>query len=1080
MSGTVPAQSQVPVEVLFQPKYELNYNYNLICNVKRKARPLVLNVKGEGYKIHTKLVLEEQGRGARELHPGVRETLDFGALQVQEKRTFTLRLSNPSFERRDENSKGKTQDEVDELPNVNFDFMWQMRNARGGMIIPSSDAPPYVTVSPLQGRQTQDQETEITIQYSPQDTHRLDGAVLRMLIPSGPGESSYNLELTGHARRPHVDLSVSSHDFGSCFVSKKGASMLEPPSPSSRGNLPFEQFDLIITNRDMVDHWLSTTFERSPVFDVQLVPSMIPAGSSLTVPILFTPREYVEYRERVEFVVDDCFKSYLSLRGRGCQLQLELASIDMQNVDFGTTVGNQPVSRSVKVINRSLRPVEFQLHDTDRKLGEKCVSWTPAMPVTLRPKEQMGIDLRFSPEFRIAPFKLPLMAKCNFGNDVHLLHVKGACHTAEVKLSEHSVLFGEVVFQSTAMRKVIMHNFGDLGVKFRFEMPPKVAAFFSIEPSEGFASPHDDVILCVKFHPTRSATVGPNAGEFGRPSGKKIRCHLDPSYQHDPIELILQGKGIDQRDEATQTLNFSSEVRETTTQNITFPPDGKNTTGEAWKLIPVVKTEIPAGAAYWKVPEELIVPAGGTTSMEISYRPLTMTLQEEDKAGAGGEADSDAAQSKKVGKRKELLPEKHLGKVFIATPDGNAFVFNLEGTSLPTKEATKISATVQCKKPHMQAIAVSNWLNEAQRFNVSLSMVEPADAREEIKLHGVETFDLPPGAVKEYKFNVYAYREGSAKVQVKLTNPKTDEFLAHEVSFKFIAPETLQVIEFATACRQTATHQISLSNPLSTPVSFKCEASLPELRFSPASSFVVPPNAEGSIDVLFRPVLAGKGEAKLKLSSAELGDYPYTVSYDASPAGLEKTIIFKAPLGSTDTIQSFRFLHYALKPATYSASIEAAPGHKGAVTDFIVETKDIKAGAAAEEGIEVSVDIRFQPSALGEIRGLLVLSSPDGGDYKALLVGYTQPPQPQGPIDVLKGKDGKIDFSNPFEEVVQFSVQVDNPSFTLARRSFRLDPKKTESITVQFKGDKQQGGRLIVSAPSKVSTPWIFFLKGSA
>lgn len=52
MSGVVPAGSQVPVEVLFQPKYELQYNYNLICNVKRKARPLVLNVKGEGYKIH--------------------------------------------------------------------------------------------------------------------------------------------------------------------------------------------------------------------------------------------------------------------------------------------------------------------------------------------------------------------------------------------------------------------------------------------------------------------------------------------------------------------------------------------------------------------------------------------------------------------------------------------------------------------------------------------------------------------------------------------------------------------------------------------------------------------------------------------------------------------------------------------------------------------------------------------------------------------------------------------------------------------------------------------------------------------
>ncbi len=52
MSGTVPAFGEMPVEITFCPKYELTYNYNLICNVKRKARPLVLNVKGEGYQIH--------------------------------------------------------------------------------------------------------------------------------------------------------------------------------------------------------------------------------------------------------------------------------------------------------------------------------------------------------------------------------------------------------------------------------------------------------------------------------------------------------------------------------------------------------------------------------------------------------------------------------------------------------------------------------------------------------------------------------------------------------------------------------------------------------------------------------------------------------------------------------------------------------------------------------------------------------------------------------------------------------------------------------------------------------------------
>jgi len=1070
-SGVVGPGASCPVEVTFTPIEEKFYNFNVLCNVKRREKPIVLNVKGEGYKIHTKLVIEEKEQGDRELHAGVRELLDFGNLQVQESRSFTLRLSSPGFQR---DQKRVEDAESEEMPTVNFDFIWQLRSMRGGVLIPRADAPPYLTVSPMQGVAKQDEETIITITYCPLDTHALDGTALRMLIPSGPGEASHNLELVGRARRPNVDFSVTSHDFGPCFVSKVGITASEPSSPS-RGNMPYERLDLIVMNRDNTDCWLSTTFHRCSWLDVQLATSMIEAGQSLSVPIIFTPREYVEYRERVEFVINDCMKYYVNIRGSGCQLHLELVSMSMQNVDFGVTVGNQPVSQTAKVVNRSQRPVDFILHDPDSQLFERCVSWSPTQPVSLRPKEQLTVDLRFTPSYRIAPFKLPLYAQCNFGQEVHLLNVSGSCHTAEVKLSEHSVLFGDVVFHSTAVRKVHLHNFGDLGVKFRFEMPAKVAALFSVEPNEGFASPHDDVVLQVKFHPPPPSGAGREQDAvLGKP--KRIRCYLDPSYQQDPVELIVQGRGIDQLDSSVKLLEFSAEVRDSQKLSCNFPPEPmlKNPTSEPWKLNPVVKTEIPPGVSYWFVPQEINVPPGGNTSFEITYRPLTMTAQEEDVAA---DLDDQAALAKKPSKKPFSPAVKHIGKVFIATPDGNAFVYNLEGTSLPPKEAKRIFAEVQCKKPHTQAVEVSNWLNEAQRFHVSVTLIEPPDAREEIKLHGVETFDLPPGVLKEYKFNVYAYREGSAKAKVVFTNPKTGEFLTIEVAFKFVAPDMLQVIEFSTAVRQVASHPISVVNPLSTPVNFKCEASIPEIRFSP-QDFVVPPNSEASVDVQFRPVLAGSGEATLKLSSAELGNYPYDVRYETKPAGLDKTIVFKAPLGSSETVQSFKFLHYAQKPAQYSASIESAPGHSSPASHFTVETKDIKANAATEEPVEVVVDIRFSPSQLGEMRALLVLTSPDGGDYKALLVGYTQPPQPQGPVIIQSGKSGNVDFQNPFEEAVQFNVQIDNPNFTVASRAFKLDGKKSAQITINFKSDKPQGGRLIVSAP-KVSNPWVYFLKGT-
>jgi len=238
------------------------------------------------------------------------------------------------------------------------------------------------------------------------------------------------------------------------------------------------------------------------------------------------------------------------------------------------------------------------------------------------------------------------------------------------------------------------------------------------------------------------------------------------------------------------------------------------------------------------------------------------------------------------------------------------------------------------------------------------------------------------------------------------------------------------------------------------------------------------PSSESVVEVLFRPVLAGQGQATLRLSSTELGDYPYALHYEAKPAGLERTMVFKAPLGSTDHVQTIKFLHYAKKAASFTSKIEAAPGHRTPAQAFVVESKDIKAPAAPDDGVEVAVDVRFAPSSLGEIRSMLVLSSPDGGDYKALLVGHSQEPRPQGPIIIPNGKPGSADFYNPFDEAVEFTVQVDNAAFTIAAKTIKLNPRSNSAIAVQFKSDRAQAARLIVSTP-KVSTPWIFFLKGT-
>jgi hydrocephalus-inducing protein len=151
IAGTVPAGSQIPIEVLFMPKYELDYNYNLTCNVKRKARPLVLNVNGEGYKIHHQVLA---GSNRIEMQPGEPHLFEFGEFFINEKKTKTVKLVN----------KGE----------FNFDYVWRRQANR------------WIKVTPDTGSVPKGEEVQFEINYLPQYEHDLKNYKMQLQIISGP------------------------------------------------------------------------------------------------------------------------------------------------------------------------------------------------------------------------------------------------------------------------------------------------------------------------------------------------------------------------------------------------------------------------------------------------------------------------------------------------------------------------------------------------------------------------------------------------------------------------------------------------------------------------------------------------------------------------------------------------------------------------------------------------------------------------------------------------------------------------------------------------------------------------------
>jgi hydrocephalus-inducing protein len=60
MNGVVPAGGNTKIEVLFEPKVSKEFNYNLTCNVKRRTRPICMNVKGIGYVLSHSVYINDR------------------------------------------------------------------------------------------------------------------------------------------------------------------------------------------------------------------------------------------------------------------------------------------------------------------------------------------------------------------------------------------------------------------------------------------------------------------------------------------------------------------------------------------------------------------------------------------------------------------------------------------------------------------------------------------------------------------------------------------------------------------------------------------------------------------------------------------------------------------------------------------------------------------------------------------------------------------------------------------------------------------------------------------------------------
>jgi hydrocephalus-inducing protein len=344
-----------------------------------------------------------------------------------------------------------------------------------------------------------------------------------------------------------------------------------------------------------------------------------------------------------------------------------------------------------------------------------------------------------------------------------------------------------------------------------------------------------------------------------------------------------------------------------------------------------------------------------------------------------------------------------------------------------------------------------------------------------VSIKGASSIEVPGLMERELKLSFYAYKEGTTRSTVRFVNEATGEFMFYHVVFKATKSGVLAHLPMEAPVRQKVSSLVSIRNPLEFPAEisrFECDS--PDVFV--ALPITINADSEQSVEVLFRPLARiRKHPANLTLFSPELGDFRYTLELNSSSLPNERTLRFDTSLGG-ENVQTFRFASFEPGACEFECKIGGA--------EFTVEQAKIKAQGCARgsDGEMLQVDVRYEPTNLGDVRDVLTITAVGKGsaEYRVPLYGHCEPPKPLGPILIKSGANASIAFKNVFAQAEEFSFAVDNPNFSLAKKSEKIDAKKSTQLVVTFKapaaGNQPQMAKLMVSCPNL--PPWIYYLRG--
>ncbi|XP_030621187.1 hydrocephalus-inducing protein homolog [Chanos chanos] len=780
---------------------------------------------------------------------------------------------------------------------------------------------------------------------------------------------------------------------------------------------------LVISNKGERGISLGCLYSSTPFLEVDFIPEVLAPGASKEVLFTFYPQKAVQYHEIVVFEMNNCAKQAVEILGLGADMKIGVEDTKHKVVNLGVLRVGRKSRRVIPVVNNSHSPLTFSL-----RLSPSVDKLLDSRVLSVKPESEVTLKAQGG-RCTVDILFSPKQRMTPFSEEL-LLECLGTVRP--LLIFKGCCQAVEVQLDQDYLPFGAVVQRGHATRRVIMQNTGDIGAKFEWDVKR-FAP--DFSIKPAKGYISPGAEVPFEVTftpvELGQDlCYNGLRCNIEGS---EPVTLTLAGSCVTPPI-VKEVVNFVCQVRNQQTQSlIVF-----NHTNQRCVLKPVIEGE------HWRGPHTCILEANQESkAYEITYKPLVMT------------------------------PEgiKHVGSVFFSFPDGTGVLYTLNGTAEPPKAVSTITHEIPCKTLHTQLLPVHNWLSKSQRFRAIIKLERPDNT---VTLKGLDYVDVPALAKRDYQISFFAYKEGQYNAKATFLNEVTGEYLFYYLNFKATSPEVISTITMETTVRQTASASVKVENPLPNILVFNVDCRCADISVPPQLS--VNGQSKGTLKFDYQPLIVGESTARLLLHNSELGSFHYKLLLKALPAPPEKPVYFSAPLGSSQHL-SVNFTNYSRVEVEYTCKTDNA--------DFTVD-KSVTVAAGSHEGTEVSVNVGFEPSQLGEIRGTLTLYSSLGGEYTFPLCGTCTPPKAQGPFSIRSGTSISIPFRNIFQQATSFSLQVSNPAFTVHGVEL-MRPKKTHKIVVAFEGLPAGStgtsiGTLTISSPRIEGhgqvVSWVYYLKG--